>query len=202
MHSSLKQKGRRPASILAGRAVYFRRLAASRHRSFPCSTHSCLDFTRVHITVYQRGCISFFLLFLFFSPHFAEYKPNGSRKNKYRFCSAMRRPGGQERERGDMRFSPPAPRPDSLAGGAEGFSWHGFGNGSWRGHGGIGTPEGRRSRRGSCIPAQGVSSLSGGIEMFGQHTVRVHGSSRAPRPGRRGKFWLAPALEPSLARGG
>lgn len=63
VHSSLKLEGRRPASILAGRAVDFRRLAASRHRSFPCSTHSCLDFTRVHITVYQRGSIFFPLLF-------------------------------------------------------------------------------------------------------------------------------------------
>lgn len=68
MHSSLQQKGRRPGSILAGTAVCFRRLAASRHRSSPCSHHSCLDFTRVHITAYQRGCVSFFSLpfFLFF----------------------------------------------------------------------------------------------------------------------------------------
>lgn len=63
VHSSLKQKGRRPESILAGGAMRFRSLAASRHRSSPCSDHSCLDFTRVHITVYQRGCIFFFLLF-------------------------------------------------------------------------------------------------------------------------------------------
>lgn len=67
VHSSLKPEGRRPASILAGRAVDFRRLAASRHRSFPCSTHSCLDFTRVHITVYQRGSIFFPPSFFFFA---------------------------------------------------------------------------------------------------------------------------------------
>lgn len=178
VHSSLKPEGRRPASLLAGRAVDFRRLAASRHRSFPCSTHSCLDFTRVHITVYQRGSIFFPLLFFL---HFSEYKPNGSRKNKRRFCSALQWHGGWERGRGDT--CPPS-SPDSLA---EGFSGHGFGNGSWRGHSGISTSKGR-SRSRSCIPAMGAPRSSGGIGMFSQGKCVSRGAQEYPGLGEEEGF--------------
>lgn len=144
----IKPKGRRPASILAGSTVYFRRLAASRHRSFPCSAHSCLDFTRVHITVYQRGCIFFFVCVL----HFAEYKLNSSRKNKCRFCSAMQRYRGWERGRGDTCLPL---GPESLAGGGifGAQVW------SWKAPCGISTPEGRRSRRGFPHPSPGSIQL-------------------------------------------
>lgn len=157
MHGSLQQKGRRPGSILAGRAACFRRLAASRHRSSPCSHHSCLDFTRVHITAYQRGCLSFFFFFPFHFFYFFFLLPcaslNGSRENKPGSCSAG---GWGEEEEGREGREGRAPLAELLLVGARGWS----GPGSLQN---VGTPRG--------APQQASKPL--GTQMGPQRSRRV-----------------------------
>lgn len=155
VHSSLQQKGRRPGSILAGRAACFRRLAASRHRSSPCSHHSCLDFTRVHITAYQRGCVSFFFFSL---PFFFFLLPctllNGSRENKPGSCSAGG--WGEEEEGREGR----APLAELLLVGARGWS----GPGSLQN---TGTPRGAPRQASKPLGTQTGPQRSGRVARTG-----------------------------------
>lgn len=157
--------------------MYFRRLAASRHRSSPCSARSCLGCTRVHITVYQRGCVFFF----FCASLSTSRMVLPQKQTQVLFCSAAAWRVG-ERKR---RHASPPPQPPFTRWRGRGFSGYRFGNGSRRGPG---TPEGRRSRRGPCIPALGASSSSRGIEMFGQANRVSRGAQMHPGLGEEEGF--------------
>lgn len=132
-------------------------------------------------------------MFFFFFP-FAEYKSNGSHKNKCRFCSSTQRSGGWERGRGDTCPWPAPPALIHLLVGQRDFQVMGLAEEA--GEGTVASTHLNKGARGVPHPSPESLQLMGRYWNIWPSKLRVQWSSRASKPGRRGGFWLT-----SLARG-